>query len=195
MSIKTDDVKKLRDETGISVMKCKNALEEAKGDMKKALTILQQKSKDAAYKKKDRNLGAGRIASYLHNTKTVGVLVELSCETDFVAKNEEFTELAYNIAMHIAAMNPLYTSMKDVPEEDKDLMRASFEKEFADKPENIRDKAVEGKMTTHFGEQVLMDQAYIKDSEKTITNLVEEATQKFGERIEVTRFTRYSVGG
>ncbi len=194
MTIKTEDVKKLRDETGISVMKCKNALEEAEGDMKKALTILKQKSKEMAKKKKDRDLGAGRVATYLHNTKTVGVLVELSCETDFVAKNEEFTDLAYNIAMHIAAMNPLYITEEDVSKEDKDLMRESFEKEVLDKPEEIREKIIEGKMKSHFSEKVLLEQAYIKDGDKTIGGLIEEAVQKFGERIEIARFTRYNVG-
>ncbi len=194
MGITTDDVKKLRDETGVSVMKCKNALEEAEGDMKRARMILQKKSKDAAQKKKDRSLGAGRVAAYLHNTKTVGVLVELSCETDFVAKNEEFTDLAYNIAMHIAAMNPPYISMGDVPEEEVSFIRKNYEKELSDKPENVRQKAVEGKMRSHFGEQVLMEQPYIKDGDKTVGNLIEEAVQKFGERIEVSRFTRYNVG-
>lgn len=194
MTIKTEDVKKLRDETGISVMKCKNALEEANGDMKKALTILQQKSKETAKKKKDRDLGAGRVSTYLHNTKTVGVLVELSCETDFVAKNEEFTDLAYNIAMHIAAMNPLYISVEDVSKEDNNLMRESFEKEVLDKPEDIREKIIEGKMKSHFSERVLLEQPYIKDGDKTIGVLIEEAVQKFGERIEITRFTRYNVG-
>lgn len=194
MTIKTEDVKKLREETGISVMKCKNALEEAEGDMKKALIILQRKSKEMATKKKDRDLGAGRVAAYLHNTKTVGVLVELSCETDFVAKNEEFTDLAYNIAMHIAAMNPLYASIEDVSEEDKDLMHKSFEKEVLDKPENIREKIIDGKMKSYFSERVLMEQPYIKDGDRTIGVLIEEAIQKFGERIEITRFTRYNVG-
>ncbi len=194
MAITTDDVKKLRDDTGVSVMKCKKALEEAEGDMKKALSILQQKSKDAVKKKQDRELGAGRITAYLHNTKTVGVLLELSCETDFVAKNEEFIDLAYNIAMHIAAMNPTFGSMEEVPEEDQKEVRQELEKEFSDKPESVKEKAVDGKIRSYFSERVLMEQPYIKDGEKTVKNLIEEAVQKFGERVEVTRFTRYQVG-
>lgn len=194
MAITTGDVKKLREETGISVMKCKNALEEAGGDMKKAMGILQKKSKEVADKKKDRNLGAGRVVSYVHNTKTVGVLLELSCETDFVAKNQEFIDLGYNIAMHIAAMNPFYTSVEDVPEEYKDEARSGFEKELSDKPEGVREKAVEGKLSSHLSEMVLTEQSYVKDADKTVGVLIEEAIQKFGERIEVSRFTRYQVG-
>ncbi|MGM0628811.1 MAG: elongation factor Ts [Patescibacteria group bacterium] len=194
MDTTTEDVKKLRDETGVSVMKCKNALEEAGGDMKKAAELLQKKSKETADKKKDRTLGAGRIVSYIHNTKTVGVLLELSCETDFVAKNEEFIDLAYNIAMHVAAMNPQYTSAEEVPEEDKSSMREDFEKELSDKPDGVREKAVEGKLSSYLSEIALMEQPYIKDGDKTIAGLIDEAIQKFGERIEVTRFTRYEVG-
>ena len=194
MAITTDDVKKLREETGVSVMKCKDALEDAKGDMKKAMAILQKKSKEVADKKKDRTLGAGRVVSYVHNTKTVGVLLELSCETDFVAKNEEFIDLGYNIAMHIAAMNPEYISVDEVSDEYKDEARVGFEKELSDKPDGVREKAIEGKLASHLSEMALMEQSYVKDADKTVGVLVEEAIQKFGERIEVGRFTRYQVG-
>ena len=194
MAITTDDVKKLREETGISVMKCKEALEEAGGDADKARAILQRKSKDAVKKKQDRDLGAGRIAAYVHTTKTVGVLVELSCETDFVAKNDEFVLLAYDIAMHIAAMNPQYRSIDEVSEEERASVRDMFAAEFEDKPKEVREKALEGKVASHFSERVLLEQSFVKDPDRTVRNLVEQAVQKFGERIEVTRFTRYEVG-
>ncbi len=193
MGVTINDVKKLREETGVSIIKCKKALEESEGDIEKARKVLRQKSKEVVDKKKDRSLGAGRISSYIHNNRTIGVLIELSCETDFVAKNEEFVDLAYEIAMHIAAMNPLYLSIDDVPEEEKKSVQEELEKEFSDKPKDIQKKAVDSKLKSHFSELVLLEQTFIKDSEKTVKNLIEEAVQKFGERIEVTRFTRYQI--
>lgn len=194
MIIKTSDIKKLRDETGVSIIKCKKALEEALGDAEKAKVILQQKSKEVVQKKKNRELGAGRIASYVHSNKTVGAIVELSCETDFVAKNESFVELAYNIAMHIVAMNPDYTNISDIPEKEKDIIKEVIEEEFSDKPDKVREKAVKSKLASALSEKTLMEQRYIKDGGKTISNLIEEAVQKFGERIEVSRFKRFEVG-
>ncbi len=193
-SITTDDVKKLRYQTGISVMQCKQALEEAKGDFDEAFEILKRKSKSAVQKKQDRELGAGAISSYVHNTNNVGVIVELACETDFVAKNEEFIGLAYDIAMHIAAMNPEYKSREDIPQEKMEKIKEMFEEELKDVPEGAKDKALAGKVDSYLSGQVLLDQLFIKDSDNTIGNLIEKAVQKFGERVELTRFQRFAVG-
>lgn len=168
MEIKTELVKELRDKTGISIMQCRKALEEAAGDMEKAIMILQDKSKEAASKKEGRTLGAGTVASYVHSTGNVGCLVELMCETDFVAKNEEFVKLARDIAMHATAIGPEFIKAEDVSEEVK-----SQDPEWASK--------------------VLLDQAFIKDPEVTIRGLIERAVQKFGEKMELSRYVRYSV--
>jgi elongation factor Ts len=150
MAISAEAVKELRDKTGVSVMECKRALEEAHGDMEKALEILMARSEDAMRKKADRELAAGTVASYIHSNGQVGALVLLSCETDFVSKNEEFSSLARDIAMHSAAMQPSDVS-------------------------------------------VLLEQPFIKDQSKTIANLISGATQKFGERIEVSKIAFFSV--
>ncbi len=196
--ISMEEIKALRDETGVAVMQCKKALEDAGGDMEKARMMLRKKSGEIAAKKGDRTLGAGAVAAYIHSNSTVGALVELSCETDFVAKNEEFKKLAYEIAMHVAAINPKYRSVEDVTEEDRTKAKAFFEEEvektMAGKPAEIREKALAGKMDTYFAEQVLMKQPYVKDPSITIEGLIQSAIQKFGEKTEVTRFSRFSVG-
>lgn len=150
MAITSEQVKELRDKTGVSVMECKKALEEAGGDFDKAITILSTRAQTAVQKKSDRELGAGAVAAYVHSNAQVGALVSLSCETDFVAKNEEFTRLAYDIAMHAAAMKPSST-------------------------------------------EELIDQPFIKDPSKTVKDLVSAATQKFGERVEVSKLAFISV--
>jgi elongation factor Ts len=197
MTITTEDIKALRDKTGVSVMQCKKALEEAKGDTDKALALLQKKGGEIANKKSDRALGAGVVASYIHSNGSVGVLMELACETDFVAKNEGFVEVAHDIAMHIAAMYPMYISEEDISDDDRAKAKDLFEKEVAesDKPKDIKEKMMEGKLANYFGERVLLDQSFIKDGDLTIRQLISNATQKFGERIEVVRFKRFVVGG
>jgi elongation factor Ts len=162
MEITAELVKQLRDKTGISIMQCRKALEEAGGDIDKAVTLLAEKSVEIAGKKGDRTLGAGFISSYVHSTGTVGAMVELLCETDFVAKNEEFQKLARDIAMHVSATDPQFL------------------------------KADESGAAEN-SEGVLLNQPFIKNPEVTITNLLQAATQKFGEKIEISRFTRYSV--
>jgi elongation factor Ts len=191
--ITTEQIKELRDETGVSVMQCKKALEEAGGDKEKAIVILRKKSKEVADKKADRTLGAGVVSAYIHSNRTVGAMVELSCETDFVANNEEFQELAYAIAMHVAAMNPQFTTSEEVTEADKRAAQEVFTDEVKDKPAELREKILEGKMASYFNEKVLLEQPYIKNPEMTIGQMIKSATQKFGERIEVTHFTRYSL--
>lgn len=193
MEISTEQVKALRERTGLSVMECKRALEEAGGDEEKAVVILRKKSAASAEKKADRTLGAGRVSAYIHTNKEIGAMVVLSSETDFVAKTDEFLKLAYDIAMHAAATNPEFINREEVTEEATRVAKEVFEKEAADKPEAMRAKIVEGKIDAYLAEKVLMEQPYIKDPSKTIADLVKEATQKFGEKIVISKCVRFSV--
>lgn len=193
MEISTEQVKALRERTGLSVMECKRALEEANGDEEKAVVILRKKSAASAEKKADRTLGAGRVSAYIHTNKEIGAMVMLSSETDFVAKTDEFLKLAYDIAMHAAATNPEFINREEVTEEATRVAKEVFEKEAADKPEAMRAKIVEGKIDAYLAEKVLMEQPYIKDPSKTIADLVKEATQKFGEKIVISKCVRFSV--
>ena len=194
MAITTEQIKELRDMTGLSIMQCKKALEEALGDISKAVILLQKKGAGIAAKKADRNLGAGRVVSYVHSTGNIASLVELLCETDFVAKNEEFGALAYNIAMQVAATNPLYLKMADIPADIRKQAEEVFAKEVEGKPAEIKAKILEGKINSYFKDKVLLEQDYIKNPEVTINGLIESFIQKFGERTEVGRFTRIGVG-
>ncbi len=191
--ITTEQIKELRDATGVSVMQCKKALEEGGGDMEKALAILRKKSKDIAAKKGDRTFGAGTVASYIHSGGAVGTLVELVCETDFVSKNEDFTKLAKDIAMHVAASNPEFVKVSDISEETRAKAAELFAKEVEDKPADMRPKILEGKIGAYFKERVLLDQPFIKNPDVTVGGLIEEAVQKFGEKIDISRMVRYSV--
>lgn len=193
-NITTEQIKELRDNTGLSIMQCKKALEEVGGDMSKAIILLQKKGAGIAAKKADRNLGAGRVASYVHTTGNIAAIAELLCETDFVAKNEEFQALAYNIAMQIAATNPQYLRMVDIPETSRKEAEEVFAKEVEGKPADIKAKILEGKINAYFKDKVLLEQAYIKNPELTINNLIEAFIQKFGERTEIGRFSRIGVG-
>ena len=192
MEITTEIIKQLREITGITVMQCKKALEEAGGDLAKAEVILKKRSAEAAAKKAERTLKAGILGSYVHEG-SIGAMVILSCESDFVAKNPEFVTLARDIAMQITATDPTYTTSEEIPEETKQAAIAVFQKEVADKPKDMQAKILEGKLGSYFQEQVLLDQPFIKDETKKVRDLLNEATQKFGERIEVSRFTRVSV--
>lgn len=191
MEITTDSIKQLREMTGVSVMQCKKALEEAGGDVEKAVVIMKKHSAASAEKKADRSLAAGAIGSYTHEG-AIGAMVLLSCETDFVAKNPEFVTLAREIAMQVAATNPTFVTTEEIPEEAKKTATTVFEAEVADKPKEMQEKILEGKLASYFRDQVLLEQAFIKDESKTIRDLLNEATQKFGERVEVSRFTRLS---
>jgi len=174
-------------------MQCKKALEEAEGNMDKAIIILRKKGSDIASKKSDRLLGSGRIASYVHGNGTVGSLVELWSETDFVSKNDEFYALAYDIAMQVAATNPSYLKMDDVTEEEKKRALEVFEKEVVGKPEDMKEKILKGKLDSYLADKILLEQSFIKDGNMKIKDLIESAIQKFGEKIEVGRFARFSV--
>ncbi len=192
MGITTDSIKELRETTGVSVMQCKKALEEAGGDLDKAAVILKKHSAATAEKKADRSLAAGTIGSYTHDGN-IGAMVLLSCETDFVAKNPEFGALARELAMHVAATNPLYMTSEEIPEEAKQTATAVFQKEVADKPFDMQAKILEGKIAAYFRDQVLLEQSFIKDDSKTVRDLLNTAAQKFGERVEVSRFARLSA--
>ena len=192
MEITTDSIKELREMTGVSVMQCKKALEEAGGDVKKAEVILKKHSAASAQMKADRSLAAGCIGNYVHDG-AIGAMVVLSCETDFVAKNPEFIALAREIAMQVAATNPAYVTADEIPAEAKQTAIAVFQKEVADKPADMQAKILEGKLSSYFRDQVLLDQSFIKDESKTVRDLLNEATQKFGERVLVSRFARLSA--
>lgn len=194
-AITTEQIKALRDKTGVSVMQCKKALEEAGGDLEKAIVILRKVSKQIAEKKADREFGAGTIGSYVHNNNQVGAMVELVTETDFVSGNEEFKTLARDIAMHIAASRPEFLKAGDVPVEATAAARAVFEKEVSDKPEKMRDSIVEGKLKAYLKEKILLEQTFIKNSDITIAGLIDSAIQKFGEKIEIAHFVCFSVLG
>ncbi|MCX6716538.1 MAG: elongation factor Ts [Candidatus Taylorbacteria bacterium] len=193
--ITTEQIKDLRDKTGVSVMQCKKALEEAGGDAEKAIIILRKKSSEIAAKKGDRTFKAGAIQSYIHSNGNVGVMVELLCETDFVSKNEEFTALARDIAMHIAATNPKFVKKEEIDEHSKQKATEVFEAEVKGKPEAVKAKILEGKLATYFAEMVLLDQPFVKNPEITVEALIAGAVQKFGEKIEVSRFVRFMVLG
>lgn len=189
----TEEIKALRDETGVSVMQCKKALEEAGGDIEKAKVILRKASAAIASKKGDRTLGAGIAAAYTHAGGAVVGAVVLGCETDFVSRNEEFGKLAYDIAMHVAAMNPQFKSRDDVKDADLAAAKSVFEGEVANVPEAAREKALQGKIDSYLKERVLLDQPFVKDGNVTVGELITQAVQKFGEKVELVRFERLSV--
>lgn len=191
--ITTEQVKALRDQTGISVMQCKKALEEAGGDTEKALVILRKKSGEIAAKKSDRTFKAGTVQAYIHANGTVGAIVELNCETDFVAGNDDFKNLARDIAMHITATNPKFISISDITEADKVTAKTVFEEEVKGKPEAMKQKILEGKLNAYFSEMVLLNQPFIKNPNQTIQNLLDAAVQKFGEKTAIVRFKRLKV--
>ncbi|TSD03437.1 MAG: elongation factor T [Parcubacteria group bacterium Athens0714_16] len=193
--ITTELIKELRDKTGVSIMQCKKALESVGGDMAKALVVLQKKGSEVTSKKSDRKIGAGLISTYVHTDGTVAAMVEVVCETDFVARNQEFKDFAYNVAMQVVAMNPTFLTMGEITEADKKTASEVFEEEVKNKPAELREKILEGKLHSYFKDKVLLEQSFIKNPDSTIRNLVESATQKFGEKIEITRFTRFSVMG
>ncbi len=196
-NISTEEIKALRDATGISVMQIKKALEEAGGDKDKAMMILTKKSGEIAAKKSDRTLSAGVVSSYIHNTGSIGAMVVLSCETDFVAKNPEFKALAYDIAMHVAAVMPKYLKKEDISASDMQKATELFQKEVdaLDKPEEMKKKVLEGKIAAYFKERILMEQSFIKNPEVTVGTLITQAVQKFGEKTEITHMVRLSTTG
>ena len=197
MAFSTDDVKVLRERTGAGILNCKKALEETGGDIDKAVVLLRQQGMAAAAKRVDKATAQGMIASYLHAGGRIGVLVEMNCETDFVARTDDFQELAREIAMQIAAEDPKYLDRSQIPaellEQEKSVYRALAAKEG--KPENVIEKIVEGKLGNFYKSVCLMDQPYIRDDSKTIEEVVKELMGRLGENIVVRRFVRFQLGG
>lgn len=195
MAITAKDVQKLREITGVGMMDCKKALEEANGDFNKAVEVLRKKGAKAAEKRSEREAGEGFITSYVHNGR-VAVLVELNSETDFVARNEDFQSLAKEIALQVAGMKPTYISPEQVPQEviekEKALEKEKLEKEG--KPAEIIEKILAGRLEKYYNEVCLLKQSYFKEDKKTIEDLINEAVAKIGERIEVGRFVRFEIG-
>ena len=195
-TITADQVKKLRDVTGAGMMECKAALTEAKGDVDEATTLLRKRGLAQAAKKAGRSTSEGVIGHYIHMGGKIGVLVEVNCESDFVARTDDFQLLVKEIAMHIAAANPTYVRREDVPAEVLERERDIYRAQMADqkKPADVLNKIVEGKLNSFYEQFVLLDQASIRDPKTTIGALVTAAVAKLGENISVSRFVRMKVG-
>ena len=189
-------VKQLREKTGAGMMDCKNALSEVEGDVEKAIELLRKKGLATAQKRAGRALSEGMIQSYIHMTGKLGVLVEVNCETDFVAKNEDFQEFTKNIAMHIAATNPLGIKPEDISQEIIEKEKEIYRAQALDmgKPENVIDKIVEGKLNKFYEESCLLNQPYVRDTDISITDLLNQMIAKIGENISIKRFVRYQIG-
>ena len=196
MAISAAQVKDLRDKTGAGFMDCKSALTEAGGDVDKAITILRTRGQARAAKRSGRSTSQGLVGSYIHMGGQVGVLVEVGCESDFVARTDEFQQLTREIAMHIAAASPQYVTRDQVPggdvEREKAIFRAQFE--GSNKPPQVIDKIVDGKMNSFYQQVVLLDQPSIRDPKTSIGDLVTAAIAKMGENITVVRFARFKIG-
>ena len=194
MAIEASSVRELRDRTSAGVLDCKIALEEANGDFEKAGEILRKKGLAKAMKKGSRGTPEGRVGSYIHTNGKVGVLVEINCETDFVAKNDVFEALVKDICMHIAATDPMAVSRETVPQDMIDREKKAYNEEFKDKPDNVRDKIIDGKMESFYKEVCLINQPFVKDNDQTIEDLLKSAITKLGENIKISRFARFAIG-
>jgi elongation factor Ts len=197
VEISAKDVKALRDQTGAGMMDCKAALQEAGGDVDKAVEILRVKGQAQAAKRSGRAASEGQVASYIHAGGKIGVLVEVNCETDFVARNEDFQEFVRDVALHIAAANPQFVTEDEVPDDVKEAEARIFEEQASDKPENVRPKIVEGRIRKWLEEVVLLNQEHVhgdKHDGKTIEQLRQDISAKTGENVVIRRFTRYEVG-
>jgi elongation factor Ts len=196
MAITAEQVKQLRDKTGAGMMECKAALSEANGDTEEAITILRKRGLAQAAKRAGRATAQGTIGTYIHLGGRIGVMVEVNCESDFVARTDDFNNLVKEVAMHIAAADPKWVRREDVPaeaiEKEKAIYRAQMEN--SGKPANVLDKIVEGKLGSFYSQFVLLDQPSIRDGNVTIAQVVAAASAKTGENIQINRFTRYRVG-
>jgi len=195
MNITAGDIKELREQTGVGMMDCKKALTEAAGNLEKALDILRQKGLAMAAKKASREASEGLIGSYIHMGK-IGVLVEVNCETDFVAKTDDYKDLVKDISMHIAASNPSYVKREDVPADVIEKEKAIYASQTENKPPQVVEKIIEGKLEKFYADTCLMDQIFVKDPDgrKTIKDVIVEKVAKLGENILIKRFVRYQLG-
>ncbi len=189
------DLIKLRELTGAGMMDCQKALKEAKGDLKEAQNVIRKRGLDIAKKKSTREAKEGQIISYIHSGGKLGVLVEINCETDFVAKNETFQSFAKDIAMQIAAAHPFYVSVDQIPAEELEKEKAQFAEAVKGKPEDVKAKILEGKLAKRFEDVCLLNQKYVKNDSLTIQDYLNETIAKIGENIIIKRFTRFEVGG
>ena len=196
MEVTTEDIKKLRERTGAGILDCKKALEAAGGNAEDAVKSLREKGAALADKKGERTAAEGVIGEYLHFNSKVGVLVEINCETDFVAKNESFTDFAHSVAMHITAYNPRWIQPEDIPEEileeEKEIYRKQLEKE--NKPDNIIDKIIDGKLKKFYEETCLLNQPYAEDDSISVEQALQDLIHATGENIKISRFVRFQVG-
>ena len=196
MEITATMVKELREKTGAGMMDCKKALAEAEGDVEKAVDVLRKSGIAAAEKRSGRAAAEGAVGSYIHAGGRIGVLIEVNCETDFVARTDDFQQLVKDIAMHIAAAEPRYVERAEVTQEMLDHEREIFREQAlaSGKPEQVIDRIVEGKMEKFFSEHVLLEQAFVKDADKSVGDIVTDAIAKMGENIKVRRFSRFRLG-
>ncbi len=195
-TISADLVKQLRERSGAGIMDCKEALSECDADLDKAADYLRKKGLATAKKRADRVASEGVVQSYIHMGGKIGVLVEINCETDFVAKNEQFNEFAHNVAMHIAAANPISLDMDSIPQAVLDKEREIYKAQALDqgKPENIVDKIVDGRVKKFYTEACLLEQPYVKDPDITIKDLLNQTIASIGENIQIRRFARFQLG-
>lgn len=196
VQISSEDVKKLRDKTGVGMMDCKKALAECGGDFNKAVELLRKKGMEVANKRQGRTASQGMVSSYIHMGGKVGVLVEINCESDFVAKSDNFTAFVKDVAMHIAAASPDWVSKEDVPQDVIDKEKEIYKEQAlkSGKPEKILEKIAEGRLTKFYSERCLLDQPFVKDTDKTIKGLLDELMGKTGEKCQIRRFARYQLG-
>jgi elongation factor Ts len=196
MEVSANAVKELRERTGAGMMDCKKALAETAGDLQKAVDYLRQKGLAAAAKKADRVATDGAVAAYVHPGGKIGALVEINCETDFVGRTAEFQTLLKDVAMQVAAANPRYVRREEIPAEELEREKMIYRQQALDsgKPEKIVDKIVEGKMERYYSEVCLLDQAFIKDQDKKVVDILNEAIARLGENIQIRRFARYHLG-
>jgi elongation factor Ts len=196
MTISAQQVKELRDRTGAGMMDCKKALVEAEGDIEKAIDALRTRGLAAAAKKAGRSTGEGAVTSYIHAGGKIGVLLEVNCETDFVARTDDFQELCRDIAMHIAAADPRFVRREEVTDDVLERERQIFRDQALEqgKPANIVDKIVDGKVAKFYGECVLLEQPFVKDPDGTVGDLITQKVAKIGENIQVARFARFKLG-
>ena len=194
MTIDASSVRELRDRTSAGFLDCKKALEEANGDFEKAGEILRKKGLAKAIKKGSRGTPEGRVGSYIHTNGKIGVLIEVNCETDFVAKNDVFADLIKDLCMQVAATDPTAVSRETVPQDIIDKERKAYSEEFKDKPDNVREKIIDGKMESFYKEVCLINQPFVKDNDQTIEDLLKKAIAKLGENIKINRFARFAIG-
>ncbi|MBI4745025.1 MAG: translation elongation factor Ts [Deltaproteobacteria bacterium] len=196
MEVSAASVKELREKTGAGFVDCKKALEETNGDIEKAVDFLRQKGLSAAAKKSGRIASEGVVGSYIHGGGKIGVLIEVNCETDFVAKNEDFLNFVKDVCMHIAAVNPVCVERRELPHESMERERAVVKAQALEsgKPEKVIEKIVEGRMEKFYAESCLLEQPFVKNPDITISDYLNQTVAKIGEKISIRRFTRYQMG-